>query len=383
MNIAKLFGSEIKELIGLIRSSGKECYIVGGAVRDFLLKRKNFIDIDLTTALSVEQLIKIFKKNKIDFDDRAIRYNCLTVSIQKRSLQITSFRKDIRTFGRTADVELIENIEEDAKRRDFTINAFYCSFNGEIIDPLGNLEDLNNKELKFIGDPEARIIEDHLRILRFFRFVAVLGLKHKNINPKYLPIIEKHIDRINDLSNERVAAEIRKILLSAFPSFALKLMDKVNLYEKVLGIYSEVSLLKLEKLESRYNLNPCLVRRVLALQIKPSIPLMSKKEKKYFNQLNDLMNFDHNPDYLGYKVGEKPSLDFLVIRAIKDRSTVKAKDIEKIKKASKKVFPIKFSDVHSFSKSLSITKEKINLMESFWIKSGFKASKGKLLGLIN
>ena len=383
MNIAKLFGSEIKELIGLIRSSGKECYIVGGAVRDFLLKRKNSIDIDLTTALSVEELIKIFKKNKIDFDDRAIRYNCLTVSIQKRSLQITSFRKDIRTFGRTADVEHIENIEEDAKRRDFTINALYCSFNGEIIDPLGNLEDLNNKELKFIGDPEARIIEDHLRILRFFRFVAVLGLKHKNINPKYLPIIEKHIDRINDLSHERVAAEIRKILLSAFPSFALKLMDKVKLYEKVLGTYSEVSILKLEKLESRYNLTPCLVRRVLALQIHPPIPLMSKKEKKYFNLLNDLMNFDHNPDYLGYKVGEKPSLDFLVIRAIKDRYTVKAKDIEKIKKASNKVFPIKFSDVHSFSKNLNITKEKIKLMESFWIKSGFKASKGKLLGLIN
>ena len=95
------------------------------------------------------------------------------------------------------------------------------------------------------------------------------------------------------------------------------------------------------------------------------------------------MNFDHNLDYLGYKVGEKPSLDFLVIRAIKDRFTVKAKDIEKIKKASKKVFPIKFSDVHSFSKNLSITREKIDLMESFWIKSGFRASKGKLLGLIN
>ena len=110
---------------------------------------------------------------------------------------------------------------------------------------------------------------------------------------------------------------------------------------------------------------------------------MSKKEKKYFNQLNDLMNFDHNPDYLGYKVGERPSLDFLVIRAVKDRSTVKAKDIEKIKKASKKVFPIKFSDVHPFTKNPIITKEKINLMESFWIRSGFTASKGKLLGLIN
>ena len=383
INIEKIFGSEIKELMGLISTSGKECYIVGGAVRDFLLGDKDFIDIDLTTSLSVEALIKIFKRNKIQFDDRASRYNCLTIRAQKKNIQITSFRKDIRTFGRAADIEIIDNIEEDAKRRDFTINAFYCSLDGEIVDPLGNLKDVNNKELNFIGDPETRITEDYLRILRFFRFVAVLDLKYKNINLKYLPIIKKYVDHINDLSNERVVAEIRKILLATFPSFALELMDKVNLYERVLGTYSKASLLKMEKLESRYNLTPCLVRRSLALEIQPTIPLLFKKEKKYFNQLNDLLNFDHNPDYLGYKVGEKASLDFFIIKAIKDRTTITTKDVQKIKNASKKVFPIRFSDVQAFTKSPIITKEKINSMESFWIKSGFKASKEELLGLIN
>ena len=383
INIEKIFGSEIKELMGLISTSGKECYIVGGAVRDFLLGDKDFIDVDLTTSLNVEALIKIFKRNKIQFDDRASRYNCLTIRAQKKNIQITSFRKDIRTFGRAADIEIIDNIEEDAKRRDFTINAFYCSLDGEIVDPLGNLKDLNNKELNFIGDPETRITEDYLRILRFFRFVAVLDLKYKNINLKYLPIIKKYVDHINDLSNERVVAEIRKILLATFPSFALELMEKVNLYERVLGIYSKASLLKIEKLESRYNLTPCLVRRLLALEIHPTIPLLFKKEKKYFNRLNDLLNFDHNPDYLGYKVGEKASLDFFIIKAIKDRTTITTKDVEKIKNASKKVFPIRFSDVQPFTKSLIITKEKINFMESFWIKSGFKASKDELLGLIN
>ena len=383
INIEKIFGSEIKELMGLISASGKECYIVGGAVRDFLLGDKDFIDIDLTTSLNVEALIKIFKRNKIQFDDRARRYNCLTIRAQKKNIQITSFRKDIRTFGRAADIEIIDNIEEDAKRRDFTINAFYCSLDGEIVDPLGNLKDVNNKELNFIGDPETRITEDYLRILRFFRFVAVLDLKYKNINLKYLPIIKKYVDHINDLSNERVVAEIRKILLATFPSFALELMDKVNLYERVLGTYSKASLLKMEKLESRYNLTPCLVRRLLALEIQPTIPLLFKKEKKYFNQLNDLLNFDHNPDYLGYKVGEKASLDFFIIKAIKDRTTITTKDVQKIKNASKKVFPIRFSDVQAFTKSPIITKEKINSMESFWIKSGFKASKEELLGLIN
>ena len=383
VNVEKVFGSELKELMRLLSSSGKECYIVGGAVRDLLLGYKKFKDVDLTTSLSVEQLKQIFDQNQIRFDDRALKYGCLTVRNKKRNFQITSFRKDIRTFGRAADIEFVENIEEDAKRRDFTINAIYCSYSGQIIDPLGNLEDLNKIKLDFIGDPEFRIKEDYLRILRFFRFVAVLDLKDENVVSKNLPIIKKHINGISDLSYERVASEIRKILLARSPSFALKLMNKVDLYKKLFGIYSQSALLKLEKLENRFNLTPSLVRRLLALEMKTSIPLMIKKEKKYFNQLNNLLGLDHNPDYLGYKLGEKASIDLLIIKEVKEGFIIKAKDIEKIKKASRKIFPIKFSDVHPLTKNLNTTKEKINLMETFWIGSGFKASKEKLLSLLS
>ena len=383
VNVEKVFGSELKELMRLLSSSGKECYIVGGAVRDLLLGYKNFKDIDLATSLSIEQLKQILDQNQIGFDDRALKYGCLTVSNQKRNFQITSFRKDIRTFGRAADIEFVENIEEDAKRRDFTINAIYCSYSGQIIDPLGNLEDLNKIKLDFIGDPEFRIKEDYLRILRFFRFVAVLDLKDENVASNKLPIIKKHINGISDLSYERVASEIRKILLARSPSFALKLMNKVDLYKKLFGIYSQSALLKLEKLENRFNLTPSLVRRLLALEMKTSIPLMIKKEKKYFNQLNNLMSLDHNPDYLGYKLGEKASIDLLIIKEVKEGFIITAKDIEKIKKASRKIFPIKFSDVHPLTKNLNTTKEKINLMETFWIGSGFKASKEKLLSLLS
>ena len=155
VNIAKIFGSDVKDIMRLLNSSGKDCYIVGGAVRDLLLQHKELSDIDLTTPLRVEQLKQIFDINQIKVNDRALKYGSLTIRTQKRSLQITSFRKDIQTFGRSADVAHIENIEEDAKRRDFTINAFYCSYNGEIIDPLGNLKDLNkNYEIQY-GDQKA------------------------------------------------------------------------------------------------------------------------------------------------------------------------------------------------------------------------------------
>ena len=383
VNIAKIFGSDVKDIMRLLNSSGKDCYIVGGAVRDLLLQHKELSDIDLTTPLRVEQLKQIFDINQIKFNDRALKYGSLTIRTQKRSLQITSFRKDIQTFGRSADVAHIENIEEDAKRRDFTINAFYCSYNGEIIDPLGNLKDLNKKKLKFIGDPEKRITEDYLRILRFFRFVAVLDLKNKNIGSNYLPIIKKHLHGLNELSDERVAIEIRKILLAVSPSYALSLMNKAGLYEKFLGVYSQKALLKIERLERRFELKPDLVRRLLALEIQNPYPLMSKREKKCFKDMSALIDFEHNSDYLGYKVGEKSSLDFLIIKAIKNGISIKTKDIQKIKKASKRTFPIKFSDVQTLTKDLNATKEKMDLMEDFWIRSGFKASKGKLLGLIN
>ena len=383
VNIAKIFGSDVKDIMRLLNSSGKDCYIVGGAVRDLLLQHKELSDIDLTTPLRVEQLKQIFDINQIKVNDRALKYGSLTIRTQKRSLQITSFRKDIQTFGRSADVAHIENIEEDAKRRDFTINAFYCSYNGEIIDPLGNLKDLNKKKLKFIGDPEKRITEDYLRILRFFRFVAVLDLKNKNIGSNYLPIIKKHLHGLNELSNERVAIEIRKILLAVSPSYALGLMNAAGLYEKFLGVYSQKSLLKIERLERRFELKPDLVRRLLALEIQNPYPLMSKREKKCFKDMSALIDFEHNSDYLGYKVGEKSSLDFLIIKAVKNGISIKTKDIQRIKKASKRTFPIKFSDVQTLTKDLNATKENIDLMEDFWIRSGFKASKGKLLGLIN
>ncbi len=383
VNIAKIFGSDVKDIMRLLNSSGKDCYIVGGAVRDLLLQHKELSDIDLTTPLRVEQLKQIFDINQIKVNDRALKYGSLTIRTQKRSLQITSFRKDIQTFGRSADVAHIENIEEDAKRRDFTINAFYCSYNGEIIDPLGNLKDLNKKKLKFIGDPEKRITEDYLRILRFFRFVAVLDLKNKNIGSNYLPIIKKHLHGLNELSDERVAIEIRKILLAVSPSYALGLMNAAGLYEKFLGVYSQKSLLKIERLERRFELKPDLVRRLLALEIQNPYPLMSKREKKCFKDMSALIDFEHNSDYLGYKVGEKSSLDFLIIKAVKNGISIKTKDIQRIKKASKRTFPIKFSDVQTLTKDLNATKENIDLMEDFWIRSRFKASKGKLLGLIN
>ena len=140
----------------------------------------------------------------------------MTVSNQKKTFQITSFRKDVQTFGRAADIELVENIEEDAKRRDFTINAFYCSYDGQIIDPLGNLEDLNKIKLDFIGDPETRIKEDYLRIYRYFRFLGLFD--QPDIDDTTQLFVEKYIhESLVVLTNDVIRQEVLKMFNMPFP----------------------------------------------------------------------------------------------------------------------------------------------------------------------
>jgi len=151
---------------------------VGGCVRK-LLNRETVNDIDIATNLSPDELKNILRENNINFIETGITHGTITVVINKIKFEITTLRKDVSTDGRHANVEFISDWEMDAKRRDFTINAIYSDLKGEIYDPLDGLTDLKNGIVKFIGDPNERIKEDYLRILRYFRFYTQYS-KHKH-----------------------------------------------------------------------------------------------------------------------------------------------------------------------------------------------------------
>jgi poly(A) polymerase len=161
----------IKNIFSILKNHNKKAklMLVGGCVRK-LLSGEEIDDIDIAVNLNPEEIKNILIENKIKFLETGISHGTITVIIDKLKFELTTLRKDTSTDGRYADVEFISDWEIDAKRRDFTINAIYSNLKGEIYDPLGGQKDLQNKVVKFIGDPNERIREDYLRILRYFRF---------------------------------------------------------------------------------------------------------------------------------------------------------------------------------------------------------------------
>ncbi|MDA8676999.1 hypothetical protein N9L63_02800, partial [Candidatus Pelagibacter bacterium] len=149
---------------------------VGGCVRKHLTN-DIIDDIDIATILSTEEIKEKFKNTDFKIIDTGIKHGTVTLVLDQLKLEITTLRKDVQTDGRHAEVEYINNWKLDSERRDFTINAIYLDINGNIFDPQMGTIDLKNNNVKFIGDPQKRIAEDYLRIIRFIRFKIMYNSK--------------------------------------------------------------------------------------------------------------------------------------------------------------------------------------------------------------
>jgi tRNA nucleotidyltransferase/poly(A) polymerase len=149
---------------------------VGGCVRKYL-SNDEIDDIDIATILSSSEIKEKFKNTKFKIVDTGLRHGTITLVSDELKLEITTLRKDVETDGRHAEVEYIDNWQLDSERRDFTINAIYLDINGKIFDPQAGTIDLKNNNVKFIGDPQKRIEEDYLRIIRFIRFKIMYDKK--------------------------------------------------------------------------------------------------------------------------------------------------------------------------------------------------------------
>jgi len=183
---------------------------VGGCVRKALCGEE-VDDIDLATSLEPNAVKKELGGENIKVIDTGISHGTVTAILNKKKFEITTLRKDIFTDGRHANVEFTSNWEEDASRRDFTLNAIYADIEGRIFDPLNGVSDLKNGNVKFIGSPIERIQEDYLRILRYLRFFTQYS--KKNHNEDVIDVVKQNINGLNKISNERIFDELKKILL--------------------------------------------------------------------------------------------------------------------------------------------------------------------------
>ena len=190
---------EVLEILIELEKNQFKAYVVGGYVRDYILNRKTN-DYDIATDARPDDIIKIFNNKKI-----LVNKSFGNVVID--DIEITTFRKDEYNNSRFPKVTYVDTISEDVKRRDFTINALYMNKNYEIIDSLNAIEDLNNRIIRTVKDPNISFNEDPLRIIRAIRFARILNFE---IEKETFIALQKYAYKLKEINKERIIKEINK-----------------------------------------------------------------------------------------------------------------------------------------------------------------------------
>ena len=294
---------------------------VGGAVRDELLHLP-VNDVDLATRLRPEEVVERLEAVKIRAVPTGIDHGTITAVSNGHAVEVTSLRRDVSTDGRRATVAFTDDWQEDAARRDFTINALSADpETGEVFDYFRGLEDLDARRVRFIGDPYQRIAEDHLRILRFFRFHARFG--EGTPDPDALEACTERANDLMALSRERIADELLKLLSVPDPTPTIEIMLDRSILRPVLPEISEQSAERLQSLvrtEREAGIGPDALRRLSALlpgdaalaeRIAMRLKLSTKARKRLACSVQQ--DLDVSARALAYYVGTECATDRLLL----------------------------------------------------------------------
>lgn len=258
-----LTSSGVLRLLAALAADGAEARFVGGAVRDAFLGRA-VGDIDLAVNVPPERVTAILAAAGIKVVPTGIAHGTVTAVVEGKGYELTTLRHDVETFGRHAKVAFTDDWQADAARRDFTFNALYADAEGQIYDYFGGRDDLAAGRVRFIGEAEARIREDVLRILRFFRFHAWFGRGAPDADG--LKACRALTSLLPGLSVERVWTELGKLLLAPDPAPTWGLMRDNGILDVLLPEAAQVErLARLVEIEAAHKVAPDKIRRLAAL----------------------------------------------------------------------------------------------------------------------
>jgi len=230
---------ESRRVMEALEAEGRPARFVGGCVRDALLDPgADPHDVDIATAEPPERVMELLERAGIRTIPTGLAHGTVTALSGKRSFEITTLRRDVETFGRHARVEYTDSFEEDAARRDFTINAMSADVEGRVFDHFGGREDLAAGRVRFVGRARERIREDWLRILRFFRFFARYG--RPPADPEALEAIEAEAEGIDRLSGERIREELLRLLMAPRAAESLRLMTETGVLARILPVPADI-----------------------------------------------------------------------------------------------------------------------------------------------
>ena len=361
-----------------------QCRFVGGVVRDSLLG-KGIEDFDVATTHKPEEAQRLLEAKKIKVIPTGLKYGTVTAVVDGQPFEVTTLRVDVKTLGRHAEVAFHDNWQEDARRRDFTINAIYLAPDNTLYDYFGGEGDLREGRVRFIGNPINRIKEDALRILRFFRFQAWFG--KGNLDADGLEACRKSIELLDILSAERVRQELFKILLAENPLPVLKEMKKIGIFRQIFGKIG-VDISALENLIAVENIlrKRSALRRLAAIlpvdanELSDRLKLSNNEAKRLSAMQASLPETLEDPDIrrVIYQDGKE---------AFEDKLLMRGGDISKIKTHLKTAagfeipaFPVRGADLEKLGvKPGKAMGDILKRLEQEWIENDFRLSKKELL----
>tara|TARA_B100000963_G_scaffold344580_1_gene347558 strand:- start:441 stop:1715 length:1275 start_codon:yes stop_codon:yes gene_type:complete len=373
-------------------SAESEIRYVGGCVRK-IINQEKIDDIDLATNLEPKQVCEALQKNNIKYYESGLEHGTITAIENDQKFEITSLRKDVFTDGRHAKVEFSKDWKEDASRRDFTINSIYSDKDGNLFDPYNGKEDLENGIVKFIGEPDQRIKEDYLRILRYLRFF--INYSNKSHNPDTIKTLKINIDGISKLSKERLLDELKKIIkintlkklskdkisldliLSIFPELKnIKIFFKLNSINKSLIKEKDfIFLLSLMIIDESDNADYFLYRFNLSKKDQKRIKIIDNFFKE---KVNSKTFTEKNLNKFFYYFGKEATIDVLNFKVIKSNK-VDNYFRELIKHYENFMPPVMPVNADLLIKKYNISKgrqlgEKLKIIEETWVENNFQIS---------
>ena len=308
----------LEALAQVLGTADGESRFVGGAVRDTLLGI-DVADVDIATRLPPQEVIERLQDARIKAVPTGLAHGTITAVTAAGPVEVTTLRRDVSTDGRHAIIAYTDDWREDAARRDFTMNALYADpATGEIFDYFGGLDDLAARRVRFIGDPLQRIAEDHLRILRFFRFHARFGT---TIDEAGLAACTTRAKDLMALSRERVASEVLKLLVATNAVPVVALMVERGIFRAVLPEIDNAGAERLALLadrEAAAGIAPDPIRR-LAMTIAPAAAEAVGARLKLSNTDRKRLiaatagSGEEGPQALAYRAGTPGAIDRLLI----------------------------------------------------------------------
>ncbi|MEW2918676.1 CCA tRNA nucleotidyltransferase [Ruegeria sp. ANG10] len=370
-----------QKVCAALTGAGAQALFVGGCVRNALLGAP-VSDIDIATDARPERVMELAQAAGLKAIPTGIDHGTITVVSGGAPHEITTFRRDVETDGRRAVVAFSDKVEEDAARRDFTMNAIYARPDGSILDPLNGLPDLQYRRVRFIGTAENRIREDYLRSLRYFRFHAWYGDAEAGFDPDALAAIASNLDGLESLSRERVGAELLKLMGAPDPAPSVAAMRQSGVLARLLPGAEDRALAPLIDLEEQAGAAPESIRRLAAIatpEIAKTLRL-SKAQLQRLTRMRDEASGTASVAELGFRYGEEGGLHETLLRCAfleQPWSETLRTDLHKGAEAD---FPIRATDLIPDFTGPALGK-KLAELEARWIASGFALTRDELLSI--